>query len=124
MDGNVGETERARQPGAALVYAYNAFGFWLRGGRVGRRRGLVGGWQPNPTRPNGDHRPWGSDPYMPDSGLNVESNIETPSEILVEGTPVTTWLTTSYINRGARIRTGDLLLPKLLLRPPIFTKIA
>ncbi len=59
-----------------------------------------------------DHRPRGSDPYMPDSGLNVESNIETPPENIREGYPVTTCLTTSYINRGARIRTGDLLLPK------------
>jgi hypothetical protein len=71
-----------------------------------------------------DHRPRGSDPYPPNSGLNVESNIETPPEILVEGYPVTTCLTTSYLSRGARIRTGDLLLPKLFAGTPIFAKIA
>ena len=49
---------------------------------------------------------------MPDSGPNVESNIETPTEDIVEVIPVTTIFTTSYISRGARIRTGDLLLPK------------
>ncbi len=62
--------------------------------------------------------------YPPDAGPNVESNIETPPEILVEGSLITTLLTTSYISRGARIRTGDLLLPKLFLGPPIFAKIA
>ena len=50
MDGNVGEIETARQPGAALVYAYNAFGFRLRGGRVDCSGGGVGGRQPNPTQ--------------------------------------------------------------------------
>ncbi len=112
MAGNVGEIETARQPGVALVYAYNAFGFRSRWRRIGCGAGWVGGWQPNPTRPNGDHRPRGSDPYPPDSGPNVESNIETPPENIREGSPVNTTLTTSYINRGARIRTGDLLLPK------------
>ncbi len=62
--------------------------------------------------------------YPFDSGPNIESNIETPREILVEGSPVNTTLTTSYLSRGARIRTGDLLLPKLLLGPPIFIEIA
>ncbi len=62
--------------------------------------------------------------YPPNSGPNVESNIETPPENIEEGFLINTTLTTSYISRGARIRTGDLLLPKLLLRPPIFTKIA
>ncbi len=62
--------------------------------------------------------------YPPNSGPNVESNIETPPETIREGPPVNTTLTTRYISRGARIRTGDLLLPKLLLRPPIFTEMA
>ncbi len=90
--------------------------------------------------------------YSPNSGLNVESDIETPPENIREGPPVNTTLTTNYISRGARIdlrlpsailarlaevsptasriafarsaRTGDLLLPKLFKETPIFAKIA
>ena len=65
-----------------------------------------------------------ADHYPANSGPNVESNIETPPENIRERYPVNTTLTTSYLSRGARIRTGDLLLPKLLLGPPIFGKMA
>ncbi len=61
-----------------------------------------------PRRLAPDHH----DRYPPDSGPNIESNIETFSENIEEVYPITTILTTSYISRGARIRTGDLLLPK------------
>ena len=38
--------------------------------------------------------------------------------------PVTTMLSTSYINGASRDRTGDLWLAKFLLEPPIFAEIA
>ena len=61
-----------------------------------------------PARMNPDHPAY----YSPNSGPNVESNIETPSATKPKGSLVTPTITTSYISGASRDRTGDLWLAK------------
>ncbi len=57
--------------------------------------------------------------YAPNSGPNIESNIETPPATKLKGSRVTTMLTTSYISGASRDRTGDLWLAKNVQKYPI-----
>ena len=73
MDRDIGKIETARQPGAALVSAHDAFGFGLRRGRVDYSGGAASGWWPNPTWSGSDHHPQGGAGTPPPGGTEVES---------------------------------------------------